>query len=156
MPRYLFTPLLLLFIPVSLHAEPMACTAMWCQEGLTVNFTGKDWPEGKYQFEIQAGGTTTRCQGHLPFNGCEDHTTCDREGITIMESGCMLPDVEQSFAGIMMKTIPTAITLRVRHESGKKFEFSSPVARQCGYPNGKQCDKKECCSGVLNAPVIWR
>ncbi len=140
------------------QAEMIACTQRWCQEGLTVNLQGTEWPTGDYIFKVKADEQEFICTSKLPFTDCETSAvTCDKEGVSIGASGCALPPEGHSFHGVMMNNADIKqISVDIMHSNGKKASFTSPVAAQCGYPNGEQCDSHQCCSAVLDAPVVWQ
>jgi hypothetical protein len=152
-----FLALAFLLLPLTLSAEEARpCTMMWCQEGLTVHFeNGGAMPPGKYEFEINADGKTTTCKASLPFKNCARRARCSGKGVTLMESGCALPPDQHFFRGLMMNTIPQHIYMRIRHESGRQFKFASATDRRCSYPNGPQCDKKQCCSSQMSVEMSW-
>lgn len=138
-------------------AQELACTQMWCQEGMTLTLNGTDWPTGAYKFAITADGKETVCVSHLPFTGCEGNTTCQGEGVTIGESGCAMGPETHSFHAIMMAIPPQNFSMTIEHESGKTFTYGpETVAAQCSHPNGAQCDPRPCCSASLSADVIWK
>lgn len=152
-----FAAALFLFSFIATAAPARACTEMWCVEGLTVDLKTDDWPEGKYRFTVTADGKTMRCDSHLPFTSCEaQNTKCDSDEVLIGESGCALPKSDHTFYNLTVRTIPENFSLTIEHESGKRFIYSAPVTKQCGYPNGKGCDPRECCSARLTADVQWQ
>lgn len=132
-----------------------ACTEMWCAEGFELALTGSAWPTGKYTFEIDADGKKAVCQSALPFTGCSGQTICDVQGVTIGESGCALSPDSHSFHSVIMPEIPAHISMKITHESGRTFDFSSAVEKSCSYPNGEGCDPKQCCSARVQADVKW-
>ncbi len=134
----------------------VGCTMIGCVSGLTINFDDGKWLPGEYHFDLIADGTAYHCQGSLPFRSCENNVICDREGIMIGESGCAMPPETHGFFAVMMEEIPGSISLTVKHESGREYQFSSGVEPQCGYPNGKECDIEPCCSAVLNQKLEWK
>lgn len=153
MPVFLFA-LFALFLTAPPAAAQQACTEMWCQEGLTLNLNGSDWPAGRYTFTVSLDGATTHCTGSLPFKSCEGNVTCDTQDVTIGESGCALP-VGHSFHAIMSQKTPQHLNVAITRADGKTFSFDSAVEKKCFYPNGEGCDPRPCCSAVLQADVAW-
>ncbi len=134
-----------------------ACTEMWCLEGLRVDLAGTSWPAGEYRFIIDADGRSRSCTARLPFPDCESlHAACSAPGVTIGESGCALPPEQQSFSDITLQNIPQSFSVRIEHDSGKVFEYQGDVQRMCTFPNGPQCDERQCCSAVLDTNVVWK
>lgn len=150
-----------LFAAVLLAGSPVMaqrpCTMIGCVSGLTVNFIGDYWPHGNYEFRIRADGVSYNCKASLPIKSCESSgVSCDREGVIIGESGCALPPEAHSFYGLSMETtIPSEISIEIRHESGKTLQFDEKVKAFCSYPNGKECDPEPCCSASLEEKIIW-
>jgi hypothetical protein len=152
---FVLVPLLMLALIMQASAE-RACTQMWCQEGLTLDFKGADWPAGRYDFAITLDDAHISCAGELPLKSCDaPNVTCDSEDVTIGESGCALPD-GHSFYAILSPTTPERVAVTVTHESGKTFTYDSDVAPVCSYPNGEGCDPHPCCSAVLSADVVFK
>lgn len=150
----IFLAIALLFTFSPAQAEK-ACTQMWCQEGLMLSLKGDDWPAGKYDFTVDMDGKVTTCTGALPFKTCDGSVKCDNDAVTIGESGCALPS-GHTFHGIMSQQTPQHLAVTITREDGKVFSWSGDVSRQCGFPNGEQCDKKQCCSAVMDAQVEWK
>ncbi len=146
--------LALLFIATPAQAEK-ACTEMWCQEGLMLQLKGIDWPAGDYQFTVDMDGARTVCKGSLPFKTCDGSVTCDTTDITIGESGCALPE-GHTFHAILSPKTPKHLTVSITRGDGKSFAYDSVVNQQCGFPNGAECDKRQCCSAVIDAQVDWK
>jgi len=152
---WLLTALIMLATSVA-WAGQKACTMLWCQEGFNANFKGNDWPAGEYHFTITMDSQQIKCKGSLPLKSCDKpNVECDSDIVTIGESGCALPD-GHSFSGITSKTIPKHFSLIMTQETGKSFSFDNDVARQCSYPNGKQCDAHQCCSASLDINIAWQ
>src|SRR5688500_14606835 len=89
-------------------AQPQACTEIGCSDGLFVRVTpGAPWPHGAYRFVVEADGVTTTCTGALPLADCSTRAiTCDREGVSITESGCALPPSEHAFGDLQLPGTP--------------------------------------------------
>lgn len=143
-------------LPARAQEEIMrACTQMWCDEGMTLELRGSDWPAGRYDFRILLDGVETGCTGKLPLSSCETpNATCDNARVTIGESGCAMPG-GHSFHAVMTPDVPARIGLTITHESGKTFRYESAVEESCGYPNGKECDPNPCCSAHVAADIAW-
>lgn len=151
--KYFVLCLLLMLATPALAQK--ACTEMWCQEGLMLQLQGGDWPAGDYEFTIGLDGAVTHCKGSLPFKTCDGSVTCDTKDVTIGESGCALPD-GHTFHAILSQKTPANLSVTIMRGDGKAFSYQSPVQKQCGYPNGKECDPRECCSAVMETPVEWK
>jgi hypothetical protein len=141
--------------PAELAPAITACTQMWCQEGLTLNLNGSDWPAGKYDFVVMLDGKVTRCKAELPFKTCDTNVTCSSSDVTIGESGCALPPESHSFNSITSKLSPTEIGIAIRRGDGKFFAWEKAIQKICTYPNGLKCDQRECCSVYAEADVNW-
>jgi hypothetical protein len=143
--------------PAMAQGEGIACTQMWCQEGLNVTLDGADWLPGVYTFTITADGQETVCTSRLPFPGCNGNSMCSGEGVVIGESGCAMPPKAHSFHAVTMPKTPKTFSLTIVHESGKTLSFGpEEVTAQCSYPNGPQCDPHPCCSAKLVMDVVWK
>lgn len=156
--KYFAALAMMLFVAAPIHAEAkvvQACTQMWCNEGMTLDLKTEIWPVGDYTFEVKADDLVYSCTASLPFTDCEATVHCDKEGLTIMQSGCALPTDQHSFSGVMLKDIPKHIALKVSRADGQSFSFEQDVTPQCGFPNGERCDVKQCCSANLSADVAW-
>ncbi len=147
--------LLALLLAASPAKAEQACTEMWCQEGLMLQLKSTDWPAGEYLFAINMDGAVTNCTGSLPFKTCDGSVTCDSTDVTIGESGCALPE-GHAFHAIMSPKTPEHLTVSIKRGDGKSFAFDSAVNQQCGFPNGTACDKRQCCSAVMDAQVEWK
>lgn len=155
MKKYFIVALMLL-LSTAARAELLACTQMWCQEGMTVMFKDGVWPAGDYTFTVKLDDKTVTCKGSLPFKTCDGSVTCDAEGVTIGESGCAMGPETHSFHAVMTPVPPQHVTLDIARSDGKTFSFDSAVEAECGYPNGEQCDVHQCCSAVIETNVVWK
>lgn len=145
------------FTTVSLPAAAeKACTQMWCQEGLTLQFDGGTWPAGDYTFTVAMDGATTTCKGSLPFKSCDGNVTCDSEDVKIGESGCAMPANTHSFYGVLSQKTPNQLSVNITRNDGKSFSYVSEVKGTCFYPNGPSCDERQCCSAVVTTPLVWK
>jgi len=133
-----------------------ACTEMWCQEGLTLQFDGGNWPKGEYVFKVNMDGAVTTCRGALPFKTCKGNVICDSDNIRIGESGCALPEEAHLFYGILSQKTPAHIAITIARGDGRKFSYEADVRSQCFYPNGPHCDARQCCSAVISVPLSWQ
>jgi hypothetical protein len=129
-------------------ATPLrACTQMGCESGLTVALPlDYRWQPGNYIFQLQTEQETLRCEGALPFHGCEHSALrCSSETIRIMESGCALPAEAHGFGDIQITGEPekVRVTITRKHRSqGQKIladESFAPVY-QTLQPNGPGCE----------------
>lgn len=131
------------------------CTQMWCQEGLTINLNGSDWPAATYDFVVMLDGKATRCSATLPFKNCETSVTCNNSNVTIGESGCALEAHAHSFNSITSKLSPEQVGFAIRRSDGKFFAWERESQKICTYPNGAKCDTRECCSVYAEVDVVW-
>lgn len=150
-----FFALLLLALPAKAAEETKACTQMWCQEGLTLNLNGDEWPAGDYYFAVNLDGKLTNCKGTLPFKNCQSSVVCNTKDITIGESGCALPPANHSFNAILSPQAPTDVVIAIRRADGKYFFWENAAQKICTYPNGAKCDARECCSVYSEVKVVW-
>lgn len=140
------------------HAQEKACTEMWCQEGLSVRLEGAgSWPAGRYDFYIKADDLVVTCRAELPLRGdCAPSSECSHPDWRVGESGCALTPDAHSLHEISAAMMPRHIRIDIMRPDGKAARLESAVQGHCGYPNGKECDKRQCCSGGLTMPLEWR
>lgn len=138
------------------HAQK-ACTEMWCREGFSLALDSTAWKAGKYEFYIKADDTVVTCAATLPLRtDCAPSAHCSHPEWQIGESGCALPPDAQSFHEISASTIPQHIRVDVTGPDGRTARVEMPVTAQCGYPNGKECDKRQCCGATAHMTLDWR
>lgn len=155
--RRIFATLFFVCIAAASTRAEMMCTEMWCTESLMADLKADIWPQGDYTFTVTTDEKTVICKAHLPFNGCEDNAVqCDGAGVSIGASGCAMPPETHSFSNITVTPPPAHILMAIEAPQGRRFTYDSPVDIHCGYPNGAQCDKHECCSASLEIPVKWQ
>jgi hypothetical protein len=134
-----------------------ACTEMWCREGFALELTASSWKQGKYEFYIKADETVVTCTATLPLRtDCTPSAQCSHADWQIGESGCALPPGAQSFHEISSTTIPNHVRVDITGPDAKIARSEFPVTAQCGYPNGKDCDHKQCCGATALMDVVWR
>lgn len=133
----------------------MACTQMWCQEGLTLDLNSDEWPAGDYYFAINLDGKLTNCKAKLPFKNCESNVTCNTKDVTIGESGCALPPEQHSFNAILSQQAPSDVAVAIRRADGKYFVWDNSPQKICTFPNGARCDERECCSVYSEINIVW-
>ncbi len=137
------------------HAQDgaMMCTQMWCSEGMTLEFTASQWPQGQYRIDVVADDERANCTAQLPLPPCAQQNafTCSNNtlGLSVITVGCAMPQAAHALGGLMMTKIPKNIEVSVTMPDSSKREMSSLVESHCGYPNGEQCDKKPCCSAKM-------
>ena len=119
----------------------MECTAAGCSDGLVVRVTpAAPWPQGAYRFVIEADGVTTTCTGTLPLGGCATRAiTCDREGVSITESGCALPPSAHGFGDLTLPGTPESIRIQVQRDGETVGDQTFTPAYQTSQPNGPSC-----------------
>ena len=146
----------LFFTPTAKGQEQKFFTQMWCDEGLTGYLQAVVWPPGLYEFEIIADGDVTQCRGEMPLKSCEQSVICDRETVRIGVYGCNKDQDLHAFSTLSLFRIPETLTLKIKQQQG--WTASSTIRienKQCGYPNGEQCDDRICCSASASIPVEW-
>lgn len=118
-----------------------ACTEIGCSDGLVVRVTpAAPWPQGAYRFVVEADGVTTTCTGTLPLGGCATRAiTCDREGVSITESGCALPPSAHGFGDVVLPGTPASIRIQVQRDGETVGEQTFTPAYQTSQPNGPGC-----------------
>lgn len=136
---------LALFVTVSTAcagAQPQACTEIGCSDGLVVRGTpGPPWPQGVYRFVVEADGITTTCTGALPLADCSTRAiTCDREGVSITESGCALPPSEHGFGDLQLPGTPESISVTVQLGDRTVGQQTFRPTYQTSQPNGPGCE----------------
>lgn len=120
-----------------------ACTAIGCQDGLTVEVAPEaPWPPGDYRFVVDADGATTTCTGSLPLPECQSRAiTCDDEGVVmISESGCALPPSQHGFGDLHFDGMPASLTVEVFHQQRSVGRASFTPTYQTVQPNGPECE----------------
>jgi len=142
-------------VSTAAFAMQRACTQMWCMEGYTLELNAAQWPQGQYAFKIIADDEVYQCEGSLPFNGCgAPAVTCSADGIMIGESGCALPAETHGFSSLHLSEIPDNIAVTISGPAGS-FMYEDKVQKQCGFPNGEECDPRACCSAMHSVDVRW-
>lgn len=134
-----------------------ACTEMWCREGFALALENAAWKPGKYEFTIKADDNVVTCAAMLPLRpDCAPSAQCSHPEWQIGESGCALPPENQGFHEIASTAVPAHVRVDITGPDGKTARVELPVTAQCGYPNGKECDKRQCCGATARMSVIWR
>lgn len=132
----------------------LMCTQMWCDEGLRVTFDAAKWPAGDYKIELLADDKSIKCTATLPFKDCEGgQFTCDSPDLQVTTEGCALPKDQHKLGGIWMQIPPQKVMLTLTQPDGKKSSLDTAVDPQCSWPNGEQCDERECCSAQYTLSV---
>lgn len=130
-----------LLAPLPANAQLM-CTEIGCVNGLTLRVDPNyDWKTGSYDFHFSFDGRTAECHGELPLKKCEDgpSLSCNKKGITIVESGCALPASAHGFGDIHIDGAPKKVMVRIAH-NGQTIVTRTLVANyQKIRPNGPQC-----------------
>lgn len=131
---------MVLATPVS--AQVRACTEMGCTNGL--NFTADpsfDWKRGKYDIWLALDLKTVKCRGKLPLNPCDEGHTfwCDDPSVTIIESGCALPEDAHSVGGIMVGDEPKKVILRIARNNQVMITRTIVPQYVTSMPNGPGC-----------------
>lgn len=154
--RIFFAFLIVMFLSGSAYAEK-ACTEMWCREGFALALEGAAWKPGKYEFYIKADDAAVTCTATLPLRSdCAPSAQCSHPDWQIGESGCALPADAQGFHEISSTAMPQHVRVDITGPDGKTARTELPVTAQCGYPNGKECDKRQCCGATASMMVEWR
>lgn len=141
--------------PLGEGVARQACTQMWCQEGYFLHMKAEQWPEGYYSFKVVTDDKVYNCEGNLPLQACGmPSVICNDKAITIGESGCAMAPETHSFYGVTLKDIPKHISVTVSGPTGTVIH-EGQVNKQCSYPNGKQCDPRECCAAIDYMSINW-
>lgn len=151
----------LLFMTIMVLAGPAlaqkACTEMWCREGFSLSLGDAVWKHGRYEFYIKADDMVVTCTATLPLRSdCAPSAQCSHPDWQVGESGCALPADAQGFHEIASTAIPKHVRVDITGPDGKTARAELPVAAQCGYPNGKECDERQCCGATAQMAVVWR
>ncbi len=145
-PRFIIAVfcVVLTLMPFTARAGMPACTEMGCTDGFTIDVPPDyKWPFGAYTFTFMVVGKTTVCKGSLPLKDCESRSiTCDKPGITIMESGCALPPESQGFGMITLDSFPRTLDLKIEHDGEIVVQRSFNPVYTDMVPNGAQCEPK--------------
>ena len=146
--------LVLLARPVAAQEAFLMCTQMWCDEGLRVTFESPKWPTGEYKIEMLVDDKSVRCTATLPFKDCETAGfVCDSPDVQVTTEGCALAKEQHKLGGIWMQIPPKQIMLTLTQPDGKKASLDTAVESECSWPNGEQCDERECCSAQYTLSV---
>lgn len=134
------------FFLLALMAFPawaqQACTQIGCTDGLVVSMPmDHRWTAGEYIFDFSVDGRQVRCVGALPLKPCgQNSVLCDGEGMTIVESGCALPEESHGFGDIVLDTSPEQVIL-VISRNGKAIAHGDWKPEYlASRPNGPGCD----------------
>lgn len=157
MKKYLLALLLLCPLQAYAQSSMLICTEMWCNEGLVVDLQANAWPAGEYTFKVQSDdAVAVTCKAALPLNPCEEQSvTCDGEGVLIGQSGCALSADQHYFNEVRIVPPPKFYSLDITAPNGKTFHTDGAVEAECSYPNGEQCDIRQCCAAQTNAVINW-
>lgn len=139
---FLMALFLLAFSPHAL-AQGRACTEMGCSNGL--NFTvdpAYEWKRGKYDIWVALDLKTVKCRGKLPLNRCEEGRsfTCDDRSVSIIESGCALPENAHGIGGIMVDDDPKKVIVRIARNNQVIVTRTIAPNYVISQPNGPGCD----------------
>mgnify|MGYP007090804393 CR=1 FL=1 len=139
--KYLFALACLIFSFPALAQERM-CTQIGCMNG--VNFTvdpNRDWKNGQYEVHVALDLKTVVCRGELPLHPCDQGPTfrCDDPDVTVMESGCALPDNNHGIGGIMINDDPQKIIVRLTRNYRTILTRTIVPQYQTSMPNGPGC-----------------
>lgn len=126
LPRYTLLALASLLL-AACHVDPdakdggsgddLACPAIACIDGLTIDFTSPLKTAGNYKVTILADGVKTVCEATLPFNGCSSEPPCSNPSVLLMESGCALPTEEHMLTGLQFtNSHPVNVSLQIERD----------------------------------------
>jgi hypothetical protein len=155
--RFILTLFLTIMVLAETAQAQKVCTEMWCREGFALELAGASWKPGKYVFTINADDAVVTCTATLPLRAdCAASAHCSHADWSIGESGCALPPEAQGFHEISSTVIPKHVRVDITGPDTKTARVELPVIAQCGYPNGKDCDSKQCCGATARMDVVWR
>jgi hypothetical protein len=124
------------------QAQERACTQIGCMNGLTLQVDPDyDWKRGQYEFEFVLDNRKVRCWGELPLNAYGEGSTvsCNKQGVTITESGCALPETRQGFGDIYIEGEPRRVMVRVSYNNRAIVTRSISADYKISRPNGPGC-----------------
>lgn len=138
-----FTVLLTItaFLPHAVYAQ-QACTEIGCLNGLTLTVDpARKWERGQYDLFFMIDGRQITCRGELPLHDCEHSPTftCNRPGVTITESGCALPQSQQSVGDIHIEGDPRKILVRITRNYKPLLTRTIAAQYNESRPNGPGC-----------------
>lgn len=125
-----------------------SCTAIGCNDGVTVDFTFRD--KGSYVVEVTLDGSKTTCRAVLPLSDPPPNP-CDREGIFLTLSGSKLPPAQQSIGGLIIaSTTAKQIIFKITRDGATLAALDRTIDyRVTPGPNGPSCEPKECKQATL-------
>ena len=124
---------------------PQGCTDVGCDtEGLTSTVQFSLSGPGAYRFDVVVDGVAVRCSAPLPLR--EGEGGCDDGRVTLIQSGSMLPDDQQSLGPITVRGEG------IRHIEVQAYRGQAPVGSaafdvehtESPGPNGPGCDPEVC------------
>jgi hypothetical protein len=119
--------------------EPMACTDMGCDDGLSVDFSLTE--PGDYSIEVIADGESVTCTGTLPLLPCEQGgVSCSAPHVMLGASGCALSEAEHALGGLIIAGAhPASVEVIVSRDGTElgRQTFSPSYVRVA--PNGEAC-----------------
>jgi len=137
----MFMALCAIFLSSPAKAQ-QACTEIGCVDGLTISTEGMDWPAGYYKLKFLLNNkASVECHGTLPLKPCPEGPSfsCNKQGITIGESGCALPKKAHAISDIRINAFPQKIVATImRNGSTVHLRTLRPVY-QTTQPNGPNC-----------------
>ena len=119
-----------------------ACTEIGCVNSLTLKGDEtRDWKNGNYNFDFVLDNRRVRCWGELPLKPCEEgpSLSCNKPGVSIVESGCALPKDQHAFGDIHIDGEPRRVMVRITHNNKTILTRSVSPQYQKSRPNGTGC-----------------
>lgn len=133
---------ILLVSPSFAFAQERACTQIGCVDGL--HFTvdpAHEWKSGQYEIQLALDLKTVKCRGELPLHPCANGPTfwCDDRSVTVIESGCALPDDSHAIGGIMVRDDPRKVIVRLTRNDRPMVTRTLSPKYSISRPNGPGC-----------------
>lgn len=140
--RFLLAVIGLVLLSAPALAQERACTEMGCTNGLNFSVDPSfEWKRGKYDIWLALDLKTVKCRGKLPLNSCDEGHTfwCDDRSVTIIESGCALPEDAHAVGGIMVDGDPRKVILRIARNNQVIVTRTIAPNYVMSQPNGPGC-----------------
>lgn len=118
-----------------------ACTEMACQSGMRIGLRPASgaWPKGMYRFQVLADDASTNCESSMPLATSSSKPACASDYVLLEESGALLPENDQKFAGIQVLRAAEKITVRVSRDGHELVRGTYAPSYRSVEPNGPGC-----------------
>jgi hypothetical protein len=125
-----------------LSCSDSSCTLVGCQSGLLLEYPSAEWPEGEYNFQVEAGDLEASCTVELDHSVDPESTPDGLTSAPCTPSESLWLAVNLRTGGIdhiELFDAPDAVRVMIRFEGARLHEQTVEPQYQAVEPNGPGC-----------------